>query len=272
MKKKQLIDELIHIDRGISEVETELRAMEYCREHGLNHDDASDYSRAVIAVHRTTARGAGGASNGTQSVLHYSNHLDSDHSPCYNRDIREYLNSCRERLAGISDYSWLGDRLKDIGRAALQGLKDAGRAAWEEAKERAERVKNDPGVTRTRQKLIGRTIKNNTNETIAVTGESRSGQGELATYLAPGQDSGSILVDADAVYILPGQKYFKSIGDRTAGNIATSGFIKVKDGIGTAEVAVDKKALGIPVFYVNAWGTQYFTEAQGRNGFKWKTP
>jgi len=105
MKNKGLFDELNNIDREIGEIETELRVIEHCAGNGLDYDKAENYARAFITIHRRTSARQGYSSNKSPAMLHHSNHLEAGGQLCYNRDIREHLESCRKRIVDISLFS-----------------------------------------------------------------------------------------------------------------------------------------------------------------------
>ncbi len=121
------------------------------------------------------------------------------------------------------------------------------------------------------RKLIveGRIVKNNAQVRIGVAGKLKSKDGDIGSvFLWPGEYSTKYLFDADAVVILPGQKYYRSRENMTKDNIVGSGAIKVKDIGTTVEVACDWKT---GVFYVNSSWTTYYNQSEA-DGKGWCIP
>lgn len=129
---------------------------------------------------------------------------------------------------------------------------------------------------RAKSRVGGRTIKNNTNDLIAIFGVPRENTNTtILGVLRPGQSSESEFEDAEAVMIRPGQKFFKSKTDMEKAEMGkdvepvTEGLIKVGGGITVAEVARSRKFKD--VFFVNATNTEYKERGTYPNNWpQWK--
>jgi len=242
---QNVVKEVQELEKEVKWLAEEVRLHEYCRGHGLDFADSSDYAAAVAAVRKRDADGGepgrvpGGESEG--HMLHYGNSVAAPGISCYNEiELAEKLYSIDRELDLISEYNFfqdLGEKLK---------------RSWRKAKEKAHDVWKATGSRRI--------VVNRTGARICVTGNTRDGR-KLWMYLrGKGASSSPKIYDADGVVILTGQKFCMS--SRGCENPFTSGVIKVKDspaGVNRAEVCEVKGQKD--TFYVNALGNEHHSRS-----------
>jgi hypothetical protein len=217
------------IERLIEIAESERKIREYCAGAGLNADNASDYSKAAIAVldYERPGNAPGWKRNENPGTLGL---LNSNHAlKMLDGESDGYYNDCNT----IDKLAVLYERARAI---SFHGC------FWEKA---AKAV------------VPRRVVINRAPVRIAVAGNvSKEGGGYKTVYLYNGQRSDDYLWDADAVVILPGQKYYAPGG----GGILTEGAIKVRNSWFTAEVSMDLNG----VMSANASGAEYYEPAAAK--------
>ncbi len=260
--REEFSREIGRLEKEAAELKKEVRLHEYCRSHGLDYHDSGDYARAVNGLSKER-RGAGNAATGlpdgdkTEGELLMRKAVDEAGSSCYNsNDTAARVSRILEDLENVSHYGWfddVGDRIKK---------------KWNEAKEKT----LDIGKAVLKGTGSRRNIRNNTDTTICVTGNTKDGP-DIVYLRGRGANSSPALYDADGVVILPGQRFYETESDmRNKGTTYTSGVIKVRDvafGWGNAEVcpAPGEK----DTYYVHASWTEYLTLDQAKKE-EWKLP
>lgn len=301
---KEFEKEVVMLEKEVDEIREEVRLHEYCMVRDMNYHDSADYARAVCGLAREDRESAAadGLRNGPESEasLLMRNSIDGDGSSCYHEeDIEKKFSRIIKGLDEISSYGWfdkLGDKLENKWGSVVK--KAANLAdSWSEKKKQADEDKKkktewnwntlaekardisrnlgnrteDNGKAVWKASGARRNIKNLSSGRICVTGTTNSG-GKLI-YLRPGAQSSPDLYDADGVVILPGQKFYATLGDMISGkNVYSDGVIKVYDaafGWGTAEVYNAKGKSD--TFYVNSIVTKHLTMAEAKKE-EWKLP
>jgi len=132
---RNVVKEVRELEREVKWLAEEVRLHEYCRGHGLDFTDSSDYAAAVAAVRKRDADGGdpgrvpGGESEG--HMLHYGNSVAAPGISCYNEiELAEKIYSIDRELDLISEYNFF----QDLGEKLKSG--------WKKTKERAVELGN----------------------------------------------------------------------------------------------------------------------------------
>lgn len=213
MNREKMMDIIEDLEDIVNGLESEVKIRIYCKVNGLDPESASDYARAACAAigyHQLgSARGRLRVGNSAADELLNSNRralpVAEAGSECYNDDETiERLKSLYKRVDALGSHGFWGD-LKE---KAKEWLNKGANLLKGEKKKGKEEVK---GI-----------IVNQSGVTIAVAGNIWGG-GYKKTYLKSGHSSDETLSDADAVVILPGQRYYKP----HTNTIVTEGAIKI---------------------------------------------
>lgn len=265
---EEVTREIKRLEKEVDELKKEVGLYEYCRSHSLKYHDSGDYSRAVSGLLKER-RGAGNAAPVSQDgdkvevkLLMRKHHCGPGIS-CYNRnDAISRISSILEDLENVSRYGWFDDMGDKINKE------------WKKVNEQAKDVIPIIKDVIWKKGLGGRrNVRNNTDTTICVTGNTKDNKPELVYLRGRGANSSTDLYDADGVVILEGQRFYADErAMRNKGKTYDSGVIKVGDvtfGWGNAEV---RNAPGEKnTFYVNASGTSYQTRDWAEK-HGWKLP
>jgi len=203
----------VKAEAAIREIEMELETMKCCAELGADFEDADGYARGAMEAdkRRRAAEEMTESNNGVAELL--------DLSPEGNSIIEagNILGKISERAtAAASLLVALGT--KEVGDGAAVESEHGEIYSYKSVKDI---VKN---VIFKKTNIPFSVIINNSSAGVLIGGNNYKGTFEKR-FLYPGEKSTKYLQDADAVIILPGQKFFAP----GAGKIVTAGAIKVMD-------------------------------------------
>ena len=253
-------------EAAIREIEMELETMKCCAEIGADFEDADGYARGAMEAdkRRRAAEEMTESNNGVAELL--------DLAPEGNSIIEagNILGKLSERAAAAagllvalgtkevgdgasveSDYAKLSkakDFLKDIKERAERGVKNTAKSAKDAIKD----------VIFKKTGIAFGTIVNHSPVRVLIGGNNYKGIFEKC-FLYPGEKSTKYLQDADAVIILPGQKFFAP----GTGKIVAAGAIKILDSSRFASITISNSIL-----CVNAFGASYVDPVTARQ-FGW---
>ncbi len=233
MKTKELIKEIGKLEEVVSAFESAAAIRKWCEKRGLNWRKAGDYAAAAI------------------SVLEYERPPSLNEKPSDHTERLGELRNCNFGNNCSLDAAHRGGYNEDediITIASLHGWLD-------KVKNEAKHLVSDRGG------ISGGKIRNDTGYTIQVAG-SRTKNGPKETiYLRPGHSSDEVFDDADAVVIIPGQRFERPFMGGLV--IVTQGAIKFKDYSKNAYVTWSNG-----VFKVHAAFAEYFGPADAKDQ-KW---